>query len=151
MRSAHVRMTAPTNRVMTTTTRRRRNAQSGSVWSRGTGSTSVARTKARSSVTGFICGSGSRPAAPVIAGPGRVSARDVRGVYRARFRAGVHVVAGNGVGHGPVERQRACGWRPDEVVEVVLGADHLVQQAADEGLGHARRHRGHEPDPLAGE
>src|SRR6478736_7392084 len=103
MRSAQASTTAPTSRVTAATTRRRWNAESGSVWSRGTGSTRAARTKARSSVAGFIGWTGSRPAAPATAGPGRVGARDVGRVDRAGLGAGVHVIPGDRFGHSEVE------------------------------------------------
>src|SRR6187200_2702889 len=113
MRNAQASTTAPTSSVTAATTRRRWNAESGSVWSRGTGSTREARTKARSSVTGFIGWLGSRPAVPTTAGPRGVGARDVGRVDGARLRAGLHVVAGDGVGHGAVEGQRPLWRRPD--------------------------------------
>src|SRR6478736_7082576 len=151
MRNAQASTPAPTSSVTTATTRRRWNAASVSVWSRGTGSTSAARTKARSSATGFIGWLGSRPARPATAGPLGVGARDASGVDGARLRAGVGGIARDGIGHGPVEGEWAAGRRPDQGVEVVLATDHLVQQAADERLGDTGGHRRHEPDPLAGE
>src|SRR4051794_18859435 len=136
MRSAQASTPAPTTSVTTATTRRRWKAASDSVWSRGTGSTRAARTKAPSSVTGFIGRLGSRPAAPAVApGPGRVGARDVGRVDGARLGSGVGPVAGDGVGDRAVVGQGTAGWRPDGRLEVVLAADDLVQQAADERLG----------------
>src|SRR5659263_185574 len=53
MRSANASATAPTTSVTPATTRRRRNASSGSVWSRSTGCTRAARKKARTSSRGL--------------------------------------------------------------------------------------------------
>ena len=152
IRSAQARTPAPTTRVTTTTTRRRRKAQSGSVWSRGTGSTRAARKKARSSATGFI--ERVRPHDPLPPPPpahaGSAAVMRAGSTVPGSGR-GCGVVAGDGGGDGVVVGQRAAGRRTDELVDVVLGADDLVEQAADERLGDAGRHRGDESDPLARE
>src|SRR5918993_2106681 len=151
IRSAQPRTTAPTSRVTAATTRRRRNAPSGSLWSRATGSTRAARKKARSSRTGFTERSLSRATPAATSGPGGVGGRNPGGVHGAGLGARVRPVARDGVGDCPVVRQGTARRRADEVVDVVLAAHDLVEKAPDERLRHAGGHRGHETNPLAGE